>query len=175
MNSSATIETPAGPFTVVVGPSGAVRGAGFTADVTAVLAAMHPRLRGPVQPRRDLGAITDAVRAYVAGELTAIDTVPVEQHADAGFTAQAWQTLREIKPGEPVSYATFAALTGRPMAIRAAAAACARNAVALFVPCHRVIRSDGSLGGYRWGLAAKRWLLAHEQGSPAPASAPSPA
>jgi methylated-DNA-[protein]-cysteine S-methyltransferase len=67
-----------------------------------------------------------------------------------------------VKPGQPVSYTAFAALAGRPAATRAAAQACARNAVALFVPCHRVLRSDGSLGGFRWGLHVKRWLLAHE-------------
>jgi methylated-DNA-[protein]-cysteine S-methyltransferase len=71
--------------------------------------------------------------------------------------------LREVKPGEPVTYPGFATLTGRPRAIRPAAAACARNATALFVPCHRVLRTDGGLGGYRWGLPVKRWLLDHER------------
>ena len=64
--------------------------------------------------------------------------------------------------GEPVSYTELAARTGNPAANRAAAQACARNAAALFVPCHRVIRTDGTLGGFRWGLPAKRWLLDHE-------------
>jgi methylated-DNA-[protein]-cysteine S-methyltransferase len=71
--------------------------------------------------------------------------------------------MRTIKPGAPVTYTEFAGLAGRPDAIRAAAAACARNAVALFVPCHRVRRSDGTLGGYRWGLTVKSWLLDHER------------
>ena len=62
----------------------------------------------------------------------------------------------------PVTYTEFAALAGRPAAVRAAAQACARNAAALFVPCHRVLRTDGSLGGFRWGLPVKRWLLDHE-------------
>ncbi|PZM94561.1 MAG: methylated-DNA--protein-cysteine methyltransferase, partial [Actinobacteria bacterium] len=69
MNSSTTVETPAGPFTIVVGPSGAVRGAGFTSDVAAVLAGIHPSLRGPVRGHRELGGVTDAVRAYFDGEL----------------------------------------------------------------------------------------------------------
>ena len=68
-----------------------------------------------------------------------------------------------IQPGDPVTYTEFATLTGRPGAVRPAATACARNAAALFVPCHRVLRSDGSLGGYRWGLAAKKWLIGHER------------
>ena len=70
--------------------------------------------------------------------------------------------LRTVPAGEPVTYTEFAELAGRPAAVRAAAMACARNAAALFVPCHRVLRLDGSLGGFRWGLDVKRWLLAHE-------------
>jgi methylated-DNA-[protein]-cysteine S-methyltransferase len=102
------------------------------------------------------------VLAYLDGDLTAIDDVPVRQHTDGPFLAHAWHTLRAVRPGEPVSYATFAALAGRPAAVRAAAQACARNAAALFVPCHRIVRTDGSLGGFRWGLPVKRWLLDHE-------------
>ena len=74
--------------------------------------------------------------------------------------------MREIKPGEPITYTAFAALAGRPAAVRAAAQACARNAPALFVPCHRVLRTDGGLGGYRWGLDVKKWLLGHERRLP---------
>ena len=64
-----------------------------------------------------------------------------------------------------MTYSEFAALAGRPAAIRAAASACARNAAALFVPCHRVLRTGGALGGFRWGLDVKRWLLTHESAS----------
>jgi methylated-DNA-[protein]-cysteine S-methyltransferase len=67
-----------------------------------------------------------------------------------------------VPAGAPVSYTDFANLAGRPLATRAAAQACARNAAALFVPCHRILRLDGSLGGFRWGLDVKRWLLAFE-------------
>jgi methylated-DNA-[protein]-cysteine S-methyltransferase len=88
--------------------------------------------------------------------------VTVEQHTGGEFMAHAWQVMRDIKPGSPVTYSEFARLAGRPAAIRAAAAACARNPVALFTPCHRVLRLDGSLGGYRWGLPVKRWLLDFE-------------
>lgn len=161
MNST-TLATPTGPFSIIVSQHGAVRAAGFTADIDALLAAIHPTLRAPVRPRPDLGPVTDAVRRYLAGELAAIDQIPVEQHTDGPFMSHAWQVLREIKPGDPVSYTGLAELAGRPRAVRAAATACARNAAALFVPCHRVLRTDGSLGGYRWGLPVKRWLLAHE-------------
>jgi methylated-DNA-[protein]-cysteine S-methyltransferase len=67
--------------------------------------------------------------------------------------------LRTVPAGQPDTYATFAVRCGRPSAVRAAAGACARNAAALFVPCHRVLRLDGSLGGFRWGLAVKRQLI----------------
>ncbi|MEV6691529.1 methylated-DNA--[protein]-cysteine S-methyltransferase [Micromonospora sp. NPDC051196] len=160
---SATIDTPAGPFTILAGPDGAVRAAGFTADPADLLAVMHPGLRGEPRQRRELGPVTAAVVAYLGGDLTAIDDVPIQQHSGGAFMSHAWQVLREVKPGQPITYTGYAALAGRPAAVRAAATACARNAAALFVPCHRVLRTDGTLGGYRWGLPVKEWLLAHER------------
>ena len=65
-------------------------------------------------------------------------------------------------PGQPLSYALFAERIGRPSAVRAAAAICARNAPALFVPCHRVLRTGGALGGFAWGVEVKRSLLERE-------------
>jgi methylated-DNA-[protein]-cysteine S-methyltransferase len=73
-----------------------------------------------------------------------------------------WAALRGIAPGRPLTYAEFALALGQPSAVRAAASICARNAPALFVPCHRVLRSDGSLGGFAWGVDVKRELLARE-------------
>ena len=157
-----TMETPAGPLTVVVSESGAVRAAGFTDDVDELLVLIHPDLCEEAEPADDVGPVTGAIRSYLDGDLTAIDGVAVEQRTGGEFTAHAWQVMREIKAGAPVTYSQFAELSGRPAAVRAAAAACARNPVALFTPCHRVLRLDGSLGGYRWGLPVKRWLLAHE-------------
>jgi methylated-DNA-[protein]-cysteine S-methyltransferase len=154
--------TPAGTLTILE-HDGAVRAAGFTTDVEQLLALVHPKLRAEPRPRPDLGPVTDAVLAYFDGDLAAIDEVPVEQHSAGAFLGPAWNTLRQVKPGQPVTYAAFATLAGQPRAIRAAAAACARNAAALFVPCHRVIRTDGGLGGYRWGLEVKKWLLGHER------------
>lgn len=161
--NTVTIATPAGPLTIIAGDDGAVRAAGFTADAGALLPLIHPDLRAEPRRRADLGPVTRAVAAYLDGDLTAIDAVPVRQRTDGQFMALAWAEMRSIKPGEPITYARFAALSHRPRAVRAAAAACARNAVALFVPCHRVLRSDGGLGGYRWGLPVKKWLLGHER------------
>ncbi|WP_205807220.1 methylated-DNA--[protein]-cysteine S-methyltransferase [Micromonospora sp. HNM0581] len=160
---STVVDTPIGPFTVLVGPDGTVRASGFTADPANLLPLVHPRLRGEPRHRPDLGPVTAAVASYLGGDLAAIDDVPVEQHTGGAFMSHAWQVLRNVEPGVPVTYTEYATLAGSPTAVRAAAAACARNAAALFVPCHRVLRTDGTLGGYRWGLPVKRWLLDHER------------
>jgi methylated-DNA-[protein]-cysteine S-methyltransferase len=157
-----TMSTPAGPLTVVLGPTGAVRAAGFTSSVDDLLPLIHPGLREPASMADDIGTVGESIRAYFSGDLTAIDGVPVEQETSGVFMAHAWKVMREIKPGAPVTYSEFAERAGRPAAVRAAAAACAQNPVAFFTPCHRVLRRDGSLGGYRWGLPVKRWLLDFE-------------
>lgn len=81
------------------------------------------------------------------------------------FQKRVWAHLRTIPPGCPSTYTAVARAIGQPQAIRAVASACARNRVALLVPCHRVTRMDGTLGGYRWGLERKRALLAAEGGT----------
>lgn len=162
MTYHSTVDTPIGPFTAVVTDDGAVLAAGWTASLDDLLPLIAPILRpAAVRPRAELGAVTGAVRRYHDGDLAIIDDIPVRQSSGA-FIRHAWEVLRTVPPGKHTSYTDFAALAGRPDAIRAAAAACARNAAALFVPCHRILRSDGTLGGFRWGLPAKRWLLTHE-------------
>jgi methylated-DNA-[protein]-cysteine S-methyltransferase len=157
-----TLDTPAGPFTAVVDADGAVLASGWTADLDALLPLVHPALRpAAVEHVDDLGAVGRAVTRYHAGDLSAVDAVPVRQRSGA-FLEHAWDVLRAVPAGSPVSYTEYAAKSGRPAAVRAAASACARNAAALFVPCHRVLRTDGTLGGYRWGVDVKRWLLEHE-------------
>ena len=158
-----TLDTPAGPFTAVVDADGAVLASGWTTDVDALLPLIHPTLRpAAVRPVDDLGAVSVAVARYHEGDLGAVDAVPVHQRSGA-FLEHAWEVLRAVPAGAPVSYTEYATKAGRPAAVRAAASACARNAAALFVPCHRVLRTDGSLGGYRWGLPVKRWLIDHEE------------
>jgi len=84
------------------------------------------------------------------------------------FQARVWRALRKIPLGKTASYSEIAAALGQPKAVRAVAQACAANKLALIVPCHRVIRSDGDLGGYRWGVERKRALLARERAAAAP-------
>ena len=78
------------------------------------------------------------------------------------FQQRVWQALRRIPAGKTASYADVARRIGAPKAARAVAAACAANALAVAVPCHRVVRSDGGLSGYRWGVERKRALLDRE-------------
>lgn len=159
----ATISTPPAPFSVLVDSGdGSVLASGWTDDRDRLQAVVHPTLR-PARVRgvRRIDKVTDAATAYHEGELSAIDVVGVHQ-LSGPYLVHAWDVLRTVPAGEPISYAEFASRTGRPAAIRAAASACARNAAALFVPCHRVLRTGGSLGGFRWGLPVKSWLLEHE-------------
>ncbi len=78
------------------------------------------------------------------------------------FQQRVWQALREIPAGSTASYTEIAQRIGAPQAVRAVAGACAANAIALAIPCHRVLRQDGTLSGYRWGIERKRALLQRE-------------
>lgn len=155
-----TIQTPDGAFTLVADDRGRVLASGWTADPESAIARIHPRLR-PADVREGETDAAAAAIAYYGGDITAIDTVAVAQQG-TDMQLSGWAALRRIDPGAPLSYAEFAAALGQPSAVRAAASICARNAPALFVPCHRVLRSDGSLGGFAWGLDVKRSLLARE-------------
>lgn len=165
-----TLPTPVGPFTVVVDPDGAVVAAGFTTDPGQLPPHAGGQTAGPAPedgPAAGLRRAVEAVTAYLDGDLTALAAVPVRTPSVGGpVLPAAWQALRRLPPGRPVTYTALAAAAGRPTAVRTAASACARNPVALFVPCHRVVRADGGLGGYRWGLPVKQWLLTHERRQP---------
>lgn len=156
-----TIDTQIGPFTAVVDADGAVLASGWTAAIDELMPQVHASLRPAELVEGDIGPVGDAIRRYHDGDLSAINDVVVRQRSGP-FREHAWDVLRTVPAGAPVSYAEFAAKSGRPAAVRAAASACATNAAALFVPCHRVLRTDGSLGGFRWGVDVKRQLIAHE-------------
>lgn len=157
-----TVDTPDGPLIVVADAQQRVLGSGWTTDASAVIARIHPTLRPSAVREASLDAGA-AARAYYGGAIAALDDVAVRQHGTA-LQLKGWSALRRITPGEPLTYTEFAAAFGSPKAVRAAASVCARNAPALFVPCHRVLRSDGSLGGFAWGLPVKASLLARERG-----------
>lgn len=158
---AATLITPLGPFSVL-GDDDGVRAAGFTDDPGSLRDELAPPWRtAAVHEVDDPGEYTAAVRAYFDGDLDALDPVPVIQPGD-GFRARAWREMRRVAAGSTISYRELAALAGNPRAARAAGAACAANLVPLFVPCHRVVGSDGGLNHYYYGLGHKRWLLDHE-------------
>ena len=106
--------------------------------------------------------VARAVRAYGDGDVSAIDGITVRQ-PEGEFHAAVRREMRRIPPGRTVSYQELAAWAGNPAAARAAAAACARNLIPIVIPCHRVVRSDGSLGGYAFGLEVKQALLDFER------------
>jgi AraC family transcriptional regulator of adaptative response/methylated-DNA-[protein]-cysteine methyltransferase len=103
------------------------------------------------------------LRAIIQGKSLAGETatLPLDIQASA-FQRRVWQALQSIPRGATKSYSKIAADIGKPKAARAVARACAANPVAVAIPCHRVVREDGSLGGYRWGVERKEKLLAME-------------
>ncbi len=84
--------------------------------------------------------------------------IHLDMHGTA-FQQRVWQALREIPAGEKVSYSALAEKIGKPKAVRAVASACAANKIAVLIPCHRAVRNDGALSGYRWGVERKRAML----------------
>ena len=103
-----------------------------------------------------------ALEAYFAGDLRALEGIAVRPRGTR-FQTAVWSALREIPVGETISYATLAERVGVSGAVRAAGTANGANPACLVIPCHRVIRSDGSVGGYGGGVHRKEWLLEHER------------
>ena len=122
-------------------------------------------MREPHHP--DFRRWIDALARHLAGRQPQLD-LPLDIRATA-FQMRVWNYLQSIPYGEVQSYSEVAAGIGQPSAVRAVASACARNRVAILIPCHRVIRGTGELGGYRWGLARKRALIDRERSSRAAA------
>jgi AraC family transcriptional regulator of adaptative response/methylated-DNA-[protein]-cysteine methyltransferase len=140
--------TSRGVCTVALGSS--------DADLTRILASEYPAA-SIVADAGGLARSTDAVIAHLAGREPRLD-LPLDVQATA-FQWQVWQALAAIPYGETRTYGEVAASIGRPQAVRAVANACARNPVALAIPCHRVVPLAGGIGGYRWGAARKKGLL----------------
>ena len=159
------IETPIGVM-IAVEKSGALCALDF-ADCADRLHGLLAGRFGPVTLDRvaDPGGFSSRVRAYFGGELGALQEVPVEL-GGTPFQRTVWSALRDVQPGTTASYGELAATIGRAGAARAVGSANATNPVALAVPCHRIVGSNGSLTGYAGGIARKRWLLEHESARP---------
>ena len=105
--------------------------------------------------------ISELCSDYFEGDLDALNAILVRQPG-ATFTQAAWKAMRKIKPGKVLTYTDLAVRAGSPAAVRAAGSACAKNAITVIVPCHRIVKTGGALGNYAFGLAKKEWLLRHE-------------
>lgn len=162
----AGVDTPDGRFTAIFDDDGVVHASGWTDDPLYLHNLIAPALRAPMRPSDTGGEVIAAVEAYYAGDLDAPSRIRVRQTSGPFLTA-AWAALRQVPAGPPVTYTRLAELAGNPAAIRGAASCCARNAAALFVPCHRVVRIGGGLGGFRYGLDVKRSLIDRETASAA--------
>ena len=157
-----TIDTPVGPLLLAATDKGLVRVAYAREDhdrvVDQLASSVSPRvLHAPARLDRSATEIEE----YFAGRRSLFN-LPLDFHLAHGFRRTVLSHVAEIGYGRTASYATIAAATGRPKAVRAVGTACAINPLPIVVPCHRVVRSDGTIGQYVGGAAAKRALLALE-------------
>ena len=163
-----TIESPLGPLMIGATDRGLcfVQFGESEGALLAQLKKEYPAAQ--IEPMREphpaeFHKWVDALTRYLAGEPARLD-LPLDVRATA-FQMRVWNYLQSIPRGGVQSYSEVAAGIGQPSATRAVARACASNAVALVIPCHRAIRGNGELGGYRWGPARKRTLLDRERGA----------
>jgi methylated-DNA-[protein]-cysteine S-methyltransferase len=155
----ATMDSPVGPLLLAATPAGVVRVSfareGFDDVLTSLATRISPRvLEAPARLDRARRQLDE----YFSGRRTGFD-VALDHRLSAGFRARALEAVAAIPFGHTGTYASVAAAAGSPRAVRAAGTACATNPIPLLVPCHRVVRSDGSMGRYGGGEQAKRLLL----------------
>ena len=157
-----TIDSPVGPLLLAATAEGLIRVAYASENHDAVLQALAMRISPRIlhAPGR-LDAAARELGEYFAGHRRRFG-LPLDLRLAAGFRRTVLSHLPEIGYGHTATYAAVAQLAGRPRAVRAVGTACATNPLPVVVPCHRVVRSDGSVGGYLGGPAAKRTLLALE-------------
>lgn len=153
-----TVRTPWRPVGIVADEDGVVLASWFGEPRPSDAA--HIDLDSARKVRHIAGA-SDAITAWVEGDVDAILDVPVDQPGGP-FQQKAWEAMRRVPGGTTVSYADLASMAGNPRAVRAAGTACALNHVAPFVPCHRIIHTDGTISAYGFGPDLKALLLEHE-------------
>ena len=157
------IKTPWGPIATFVDVSKepVVIGAAFS-DIPKFLKKSGHKLN-IVEFKSDskLAGVSAVVNDWIAGDVDAFNALKVRQPGGE-FTQAVWKSLRKVRGGTVISYADLAAKAGRPLAVRAAGSAMATNLIAPIVPCHRVVKTGGALGGYGFGIDLKAKLLQHE-------------
>ncbi|MGA3089779.1 MAG: methylated-DNA--[protein]-cysteine S-methyltransferase [Terriglobales bacterium] len=160
------LDTPIGEMLIGVDGEGNLRTVDWADHATRMLRLLRLHYSADgyrLEPAPNPNGLTDAMRSYFAGELTAIDDLPVETGGTA-FQREVWRALRAIPCGSTVSYAKLAQKIGRPAAAPAVGLANGSNPIGVVVPCHRVIGANGLLTGYGGGMERKSWLLDHESG-----------
>ncbi|MEY3102985.1 MAG: methylated-DNA--[protein]-cysteine S-methyltransferase [Candidatus Nanopelagicaceae bacterium] len=160
MLSKATLKTPVGSL-YLISHEHLLLASGFSnfRDLTNQLDE-EDRDQGISEVKR-LPIISDLLDDYFSGDLKALDGISVRQPGEK-FSQSAWKAMRKVSPGKTISYGELAKRAGSADAVRAAGSACARNLIALVVPCHRIVKTGGALGNYAYGLPVKEWLLRHE-------------
>jgi methylated-DNA-[protein]-cysteine S-methyltransferase len=158
-----TVPTPFGKLTILVKKDkrATVIGAGFgsSSDLINRIKATRPPLE--ISNGELPTEISGALRLWADGDYQAFAKIAMDQ-VGTDFRRECWQAMRQIEPGQTISYSQLAQQTSSPTAVRAAATACAQNLIAPLIPCHRIIKTDGSLGRYGYGEALKMRLLKFE-------------
>ena len=155
-----TIDSPIGALTMAE-RAGRICLLQFGPDGPAVDVMFERWYPGEPRARQALPGIGGVMKRYFEGQIGVLDAIPVELNGTP-FQKEVWQALRRIPAGTTISYAELAKRIGNAAAVRAVGTANGANPVAVIVPCHRVIGSNGTLTGYGGGLDRKQWLLAHE-------------
>jgi methylated-DNA-[protein]-cysteine S-methyltransferase len=155
-----TLKTPVGALSLI-SREHILIAAGFTSQDELLDSISKQERQLESKKVNQIPIITDLVSDYFDGDLKALDGIKVDQEGEK-FSQSAWRVMRKVSPGKTISYADLAKRAGSDDAVRAAGSACARNLIALVVPCHRIVKTGGALGNYAYGLRYKEWLLKHE-------------
>jgi methylated-DNA-[protein]-cysteine S-methyltransferase len=155
-----TLKTPVGALSLI-SREHILIAAGFTSQDKLLASISKQERQLESKKVNKIPIISDLVSDYFDGDLRALDGIKVDQQGEK-FSQSAWRVMRKVSPGKTISYADLAKRAGSDDAVRAAGSACARNLIALVVPCHRIVKTGGALGNYAYGLRYKEWLLKHE-------------
>ena len=155
-----TLKTPVGALSLI-SREHILIAAGFTSQDRLLASISKQERQLESKKVNQIPIISDLVSDYFDGDLRALDGIKVDQEGEK-FSQSAWRVMRKVSPGKTISYADLAKRAGSDDAVRAAGSACARNLIALVVPCHRIVKTGGALGNYAYGLRYKEWLLNHE-------------
>lgn len=155
---SSTFDSPIGGINLIA--DGSILLAANLSTLKAAKESLHSDYADfKIESVKKIPVITELLKDYFDGDISAINGIKVSQPG-AGFSQNAWKAMRKVKG--VISYAELADRAGSPAAVRAAGSACAKNAIVLVVPCHRIVKTGGNLGNYAYGLNKKEWLLRHE-------------